>query len=164
MKKITLFTTMVAFCFGALAQNNSKKGLQKITCGVVVPVFGSTPITYPTKTFILGYNVSPNVVFVTKNTYHNFLYGTGNNVFKTINGYKIKKEVGIYTALQKNLKNFNSSSYYVGVGIEEFIPLHQNLTFFLFSEVGINHISNKYSKVFTVGIHMNVQMPLWKRK
>lgn len=164
MKKITIITAITIICFGAFAQTNNKKGLQRVTCGVVVPVFGTTPIISPAKTFTTGYNVLPNVVFITKNTYHNFLYSIGNNAIRTINGYKVKKDVGIYLALQKNLKNFNSSSYYVGAGIEQFIPLHQNLTFFLFSEIGVNHISNKYSKVFTVGIHMNVQTPLWKRK
>jgi hypothetical protein len=161
MKNITTLLTAMIISGAMFAQTNTKKGLKKVSCGVVVPIFSSTPITYPIKTFTTGYNVLPNVVFITERTYHNFLYGTGNNVFRTINGYKIKQDVGIYTALQKSLRGKN---YYGGIGIEKFIPVHQNLTFFLFSEIGINIVPHKKTGAFTIGMHMNIQTPLWKQK
>lgn len=160
MKKIFLITALIISSGALFAQTNNKKGLQKVTFGAVVPIFGSTTLTSPFKPFTLGYNLLPNLCLVSNKTYHNFLYGTGNNVLKTIQGYKVKKDLGVYLALQKSLTSKNG---YVGIGIEKFIPVNENLTFFLFSEIGVNHISKANSKVFTLGIHINVQSLLWKK-
>jgi len=135
--------------------------LQKITFGVVVPVSGTMTLATPLKPFTLGYNLLPNVCFVTNKTYHNFLYGTGNNVVRTIQGWKPKKDLGIYLALQKNL---SKSGGYAGIGIEKFIPVTDNLTFFLFSEIGTNIGKKSNLKIFTIGTHINIQSRIWKRK
>lgn len=143
-----------------VAQTEDKKGLQKVTFGAVVAISANTVITDPIKLPTLGYNLSPNICFVTNRTYHNFLYGIGNNSFKVINGYKPKTDLGIYLAL---IKSFNSNSGYAGVGVEKFIKAG-DVTFFLFSEVGMNITKYSTPILFTVGMHVNIQTPIWKRK
>lgn len=138
-----------------------KVKLQKITFGVVVPVSGNMTLTFPLKPFVLGYNLLPNVVFVTNKSYHNLLYGTGNNVLRTIQGYKPKDNLGVYLALQKNL---SKSGGYFGIGVEKFIPVHENITFFLFVEVGTGFGLPPNNKTFSVGMHMNIQSLIWKRQ
>jgi hypothetical protein len=143
------------------AQTPSKKGLQKVTFGVVLPVSGTLTITTPLKPPVLGYNLLPNIVLVTNKTYHNFLYSIGNNSLRIINGYKLKKDLGIYLGLQKSLSTKNA---YAGIGVEKFIPIVENVTFFLFSEVGTNIGPTLKSKVFIIGTHLNIQSLIWKRK
>ncbi len=169
MKKLIAFSIIILLSGLSFSQNNDstvkERRLQKVMWGGVVPIFANTPIVYPAKTFTPGYNFLPNVVFITKKTYHNFLYGTANNVFKTINGYKPRKELGIYLAMQKNL---SSKDGYAGIGIEKFFPVtkdtNKDLTFFLFSEIGKNIGPKSSLWTFTIGMHMNLQMPIPKRK
>lgn len=158
MKKSLLLLITFLVIGTAFAQ---KVKLQKITFGVVVPVSGTTTLSSPLKPFTLGYNLLPNIVLVTNKSYHNFLYGTGNNVLRTIQGWKPKKDMGVYIAAQKNL---SKSGGYVGVGIEKFIPVHENITFFLFTEVGTAFGLPSNQKTFSVGMHMNIQSPIWKRQ
>lgn len=157
MKKSFLLIVSFLFIGTIFAQ---KVKLQKVTSGVVIPISGTMTIASPIKPFTLGYNLLPNVVFVTNKSYHNFLYGTGNNVIRTIQGYKPRKDVGIYIAAQKNL---NKSGGYAGIGVEKFIPVHENVTFFLFTEIGKNISPNLKTKVFIIGMHVNIQSPIWKR-
>ncbi len=156
MKKLSF---LLALSFLTVATYAQKIKLQKVTFGVVVPVSGTLTLTTPLKPMTLGYNLLPNIVFVTNKTYHNFLYGMGNNVVRTIQGWKPKKNVGVYLALQKNL---NKSGGYIGGGVEKFIPVTNNVTCFLFCEVGKNMGAIK-SAVVIVGMHMNIQSLILKR-
>lgn len=141
--------------------SQTSKGLQKITFGTVVAVSANTVITTPVKPLTMGYNLLPNLCFVTPKTYHNFLYGIGNKSLKAINGYKPKSDLGVYLALSKSL---TSSSSYAGIGVEKFLKASDNITFFLFSEIGTNIGPLSQAKIFTLGTHINIQSPIWKRK
>lgn len=156
MKKSFLLIALSFLTGTTFAQ---KIKLQKVTFGVVAPVSGTMVITTPLKPFTLGYNLLPNIVFVTNKTYQNFLYGIGNNVVRTIQGWKPKKNLGIYIALQKSL---SSNTGYLGIGVEKFIPLSDNITSFLFCEIGKNMGTIK-STVLVIGVHTNIQSLIWKR-
>ena len=158
MKKSLLLLAILFFTATTFAQ---KVKLQKITFGVVVPVSGTMTLTSPLKPFTLGYNLLPNMVFITNKSYHNFLYGMGNNVIKTIQGYKPRKDLGLYLAFQKNL---NKSGGYAGIGVEKFIPIQENITFFLFAETGTSFGLTSNNKTFSIGMHVNIQSPIWKRR
>ena len=156
MKKSFLLIALLLVIGSAFGQHIK---LQKVTFGVVVPVSGTMTLTSPLKPFALGYNLLPNIVFITNKSYHNFLYGMGNNVVKTINGWKSKKDIGVYLALQKNL---SKNGGYASIGVEKFIPVHENITFFLFTEIGTGIGKKSNSKTFTIGMHVNIQSPIWK--
>jgi len=155
--KNSLLIPFIVFCSFHTQAQTEKKGLQKITFGAVFAASGTMNLK-EIKPFVLGYNLSPNVCVVTTKTYHNFLYGLGNNTAKAINAYKPRPDLGLYTALSKS---FSSKSAYAGVGIEKFVKADA-VTFFLFTELGTN--MNPSSNVFTIGIHANIQTPIWKRK
>ena len=156
MKKLSC---LIALSFLVVIVSAQKIKFQKITFGAVVLVSGTLTFASPLKPFVLGSNLLVNVVFVTKKTYHNFLYGLGNNVIRTIQGYKPRKNMGIYLALQKNL---SKSGGYTGVGIEKFIPINESVTTFLFCEIGKNFGDVK-SEVLVIGVHTNIQSLLWER-
>lgn len=156
MKKLLLIIASFLVIGTTFAQ---KIKLQKLMFGVVVPFSGTMTLTTPLKPFTLGYNLLPNVVFITNRSYHNFLYGTGNNVIKTVQGWRPKKDLGVYLALQKNL---GSNNGYAGIGVEKFIPIVENVTFFLFTEIGKN-IGIIKSGVFVIGFHGNIQSLIWKK-
>jgi hypothetical protein len=163
MKK---FFTIMIICLlvagTALSQTGPKnKGIQKITAGFVFASSGAIrfPILDKAKPIALGYNLSPNLCFLTNKSYHNILYGFANNAIRMVNGYKIQNDLGIYFIAQKNLSTRNGG--YASIGIEKFIKTG-DATFFLFTELGRN-IHPTYSLI-TLGFHANIQMAVWKRK
>ncbi len=160
MKKLFFLLTSLLIVGFSFSQN-SKKGLQKITFGVVFPVAANTSFEGTEKPFTVGFNLLPNICFVTSSTYHNFLYSMGDNALRMINGGKIKEDLGLYIALAKNL---SSSGGYAGVGIEKFIPAAPGVTFFLFVEGGRNIVPTNSKNVLKIGFHLNIQSILWKKK
>ncbi len=165
MKKISLLSCICSIAFAmtlsvAIAQTNPGKanGIQKVTFGAVFASSANTSLAGKIKPFTLGYNLSPNLCIVTAKTYHNFLYGFGNNTFRVVNGYLLKKDLGLYTIISKSL---SSKTGYVSIGIERSVRAG-DVNFFLFSELGVN--INPSSQLVTLGIHANIQTLLWKRK
>ncbi len=159
MKKL-FFLPALLLVIGTTFAQIPNKGLQKVTFGTVLAVSGNTPITREIQLLKLGHNLSPNLCFVTNKTYHNFLYGISNNAGRVINGYKPKADLGLYIAL---VKNFSTRGGYVGIGAEKFIKAG-DVTFFLFTEFGTNIHSLQNARIATVGMHVNVQSSIWKRK
>jgi hypothetical protein len=152
-----LFLLILLLPWQLIAQEKPK-GLQKITFGTVFLTSGTTSFKSTPKPFTLGYNLSPNLCFVTTSTYHNFLYGFGTNALRAINGYMLTKDIGTYVALSKSL---STRSSYAGLGIEKIVKA-ENILFFLFTEIGTN-IDPQFP-IFAIGLHINVQSPIWKRK
>jgi hypothetical protein len=140
------------------APTSNKVVLQKITLGAVFASSASTSLSGKIKPMVLGYNLSPNVCFVTNKTYHNVLYGFGNNAGRIVTGYLLKKDLGIYVIAQKS---FASSRSYFSLGVEKFVKAG-DINFFLFGEVGKN--VNPGSELITLGMHANIQTPLWRKK
>jgi len=133
-------------------------GLQKIAFGTVFASSGSMKLSDKVYPFDLGYNLSPNVIFITGKTFHNFLYGFGNNAIRTVNGYFPKKNIDIYVVFQKST---TSKGGYTSLGIEKMIKAG-DVNFFIFTEVG--RTFNPYLNTITIGMHANIQTPIWKRK
>ncbi len=157
MKKVLLFASLLFICNSkAHAQTEGLK--QFVNFGGVFAASGTMPFSSGFKAPTLGYNFSPDVCFLTRNTYTNFLYTTANNGLKLINAYKNSNEIGIYLALSKSL---STESKYAGVGMEKFIHAG-SVTFFLYAEIGNNFSPNL--SVFTFGMHCNVQTLIWKSK
>ena len=60
-------------------------------------------------------------------------------------------------------KNLDSKNGYTSIEIEQFIPVVEKLTFFLFIEIGKNIGPKSDSGIFTIGAHVNMQLPIWKK-
>lgn len=162
--KSLVFFFLLSFCIASVkAQDNNPKTPIKVIFGLVFATSGTTTFSDWEKPFTLGYNLSPNICIVTNKTYHNFLYGFSNNALRNINGYFLnsKKDLGLYIALGKNLSSKGGST---SLGIEKTIKAG-NVNFFLFSEVQAN-IDNPQLKDFqlNIGIHVNIQTPLYVKK
>jgi len=152
MKKIAviLFLLSTSVLLPAQIQDTvmTKKVHPKIFFGMVFASSGSTSFSDDSKPFSLGYNLLPNILITTNKTYHNFMYGMGNNILKIVNGYSIKSGPGIYIAAYKCL---NTSDKYIGLGIEKKIKAG-NINFFIFSELGTNLKSSP--KLLSIGFHV----------
>lgn len=155
MKKMML-TVILPFIFGVCSAQ--EKGLQKIAFGTVFASSGTVKLSGELKPFALGYNLSPNIIFVTTKTFHNVLYGFGNNAVRAVNGYFPGKNLDIYIVLQKS---FGSKSAYASLGIEKMVRAG-DVNFFLYSEIGAS--SYPTTNLITIGVHANIQTPIWKRK
>jgi len=83
MKKIAviLFLLSTSVLLPAQIQDTvmTKKVHPKIFFGMVFASSGSTSFSDDSKPFSLGYNLLPNILITTNKTYHNFMYGMGNN-------------------------------------------------------------------------------------
>jgi len=157
MKKITLIIILITTTLSLFAQTQDSKGIQKVTFGAVYAVSANTVLEKEIKPFTLGHNLSLNLCVVTRKTYHNFLYGFGNNAVRMVNGYLFKKDLGLYTIFSENL---GSRGSYVSVGVEQVVKAG-DINFFLFAEVGTK--INPVTKLVTLGFHANIQKPLWRR-
>jgi hypothetical protein len=139
------------------------KSPTKVIFGAVFATSGTTTFSDSKKPFTLGYNLFPNICVVTNKTYHNFLYGFGNNALRNVNGYFLNsnKDLGLYVAIGKNL---SSQGGYTSLGIEKTVKAG-GVNFFLFSEVQSN-IKNPQVKELqlNIGIHVNIQTPLYVKK
>jgi hypothetical protein len=156
MKKLVVIAC-IFLSARAYAQN---EGLPKLLGGAILAVSGATDFTNREKPFTLGYNFSPNILFVTPHTFHNVMYGMAGNTVQSVNGYFLtpKRGTDAYIALRKSLA---SRSAYAGVGIEMLVNA-EGVSFFLFAEAGTNISPNQ--KIATLGVHMNIEALLWKKK
>jgi len=153
-----IFTTTVV---NAQTADNSKKLFQKVTGGVVFGTVASTSFTGTEKPFRLGYNLIPNITIVTPKTYHNILYGFGDNSLRSLNGYFLNNNWDTYLLYSKTL---HTGGNYLGLGIEKMIKIEnkgEGIKFFLLTEIGTDFKGN-HSLSF--GLLMSVQNKIWKRK
>ena len=167
MKKLTIFFLVITISLligvAGFAQT-PQRGLhfQKVSFGALASVSGNTALSLSKnmKPFSLGYNLFPAVCIVTNKTYQNFFYGL-NNTAKITNGYFLKENLGLYLTL---VKNFSSKGGYMGMGVDVFNKKIENVAIILFPEIGVNIVRSSYSWLFTVGMKINVQVPIWKKK
>lgn len=147
------------------SQESSSKLFQKVTAGGIFGTFAYRSITDETKNsekpFSVGYNISANVSVVTPKTYHNLIYGFGNNSFRSLNGYFLPNNWDTYLVYGRTL---HTQENYLGAGIEKMIKIEnkgEGVKFFLFLETGNNFTGNQS---LTVGMLVIVQNRIWKQK
>jgi|GEM_PF-1192380 len=165
MKKIALIVFLISF-YSLKAQTTDNKPSRNYPQGFIGIVFaasGATTFSEGDKPFSLAYNVCPNLLLTTPKTYHNLMYGLGNNVVKLINGYWLttgknnKLATGLYLNLYKYLEK---KQFYTGLGLEEKIRA-ECVNFFIFVEFGTTF--EPFSKILTVGFHANIELPFRKQ-
>jgi len=139
------------------AQNDSTKIFQEIQGGMIVGVSASTKFLDSEIPFNMGYGLLANVTIVTPKTYHNFMYGFGDNSFSFLSGYLIPKNWDIYAVYSKVL---NANQNYLGLGIEKKIKAG-GVSSFIFSELGTDF---KGAKILTFGVLISSQNKFWKRR
>lgn len=168
MKNLVFFSFIFTLLLVASvqAQDNNSKTPTKVIFGMVFASSGTTTFSDREKPFTLGYNLSPNICVITNKTYHNFLYGLGNNTLRNVNGYFLnpKKDLGGYIAFGKSLSSGGGS---ISTGIEKKIPTGDNVNFFIFSEIqkNINYDSKMFKSFqINIGFHVNIQTPLYVKK
>jgi len=162
MKKLTIvFAILLIIANVASAQSDSTKFFQKITGGVILGTFAEASFHGDKMPFSLGYNLSPVITFVTPKTYHNILYGFGNNSLRSLNGYFLKKDWDVYFIYSGIL---HTGDNYLGVGIEKMIKFENKkagVKFFLLTELGTDFKGNRF---LSFGLLMYPFCQLWKRE
>ncbi len=157
--KLIVFLLLIPVVLKAQS-NDSTKVFQKVTCGVVFGSIASTSFKNEQKPFSLGYNLSPLVTVVTPRTYHNILYGFGNNSLRSLNGYFLKNNWDTYVIYSKILHNDRS---YLGWGIEKMVKIEnkgEGLKCFLLTEIGTDF---EGGNSLSFGLLIVVPSRIWKR-
>lgn len=157
MKKV-FFLLLCFAATSAMAQNN--KPIQKVTGGVIFGTIASTTFSGSEKPFTLWYNLSPNITVVTPKTYHNIIYGFGNNSLSLLNGYFLKNNWDTYLLYAKTL---HTGGNYLGWGVEKMIKVEnagEGIKCFLFTELGTDF---KSTNTVSFGLLISVQNKIWKR-
>lgn len=154
----------VFFCATSIAiasKKDEKKYPTRVVYGGIINVSGST-IPDKENPFTLGYNLLPHICVITDKTYHNFLYGMGDNVIKNVNGYFFNraKKLDVYISLSKNL---NSAGGYLGMGLEKSIK-QWDITFFPFVEIQKNINRNSNITQLNIGVHINMDTDMKIKK
>ena len=147
---------MVVF-LTTVSVNAQSKLLQKVSVGLIPGVTATTDFSQSSKPFNVGYGLSSNITVVTPKTYHNLMYGFGNNSVKFLTGYFLPKNWDTYFIYSQEI---NTSGKYLGLGIEKRIKAGDVNTFLFFE--GGNNFQSKTS--FTIGVLLSIQTPIWKRK
>ncbi len=151
MRKTFFLFTVLAAIFVNGQTEHSQKLFEKITAGVVFSTLASTSFSGSEKPFLLEYNLSPNITFDTKKTFHEFLYGFSNNSLSTLNGYFLKKDYDIYI-LYSNILDTHSN--YIGCGLEKMIQI-ENIEASLLAEIGTDFEGNK---ILSFGLLLKIQI------
>jgi len=154
MKKMIIFIVVLSTTIFTNAQEN--KLFQKVSVGLIPGVVASTDLSKSSDPFSVGYGLLGNVTVVTPKTYHNLMYGFGNNSVKFLTGYFLPKKWDAYVIYSQEI---NSSGKYLGFGIEKMIKAGDVSTFLFFE--GGNDL--KSMTTFTVGVLLSIQAPVWKR-
>lgn len=157
-KTISIIVALLMTAGSANAESDSTKNklFQKVCGGMITGIFASNTFTGNTPPFSVGYGLLANITVVTPKTYHNVMYGFGNNSVRMLNGYILPKKWDTYLIYSKVLHN---DQQYVGLGLEKMVKAG-DLKCFLFSEVGSDF---KGMTSLTVGVLMSVQNVFWKR-
>jgi hypothetical protein len=143
------------------AQNANSKVFQKVTAGVIFGAFGNTSFSLENgKPFNIGYNLMPNITVYTPITFHNFMYGLGDNSIQSLNGYFLNDTWDTYFIYSKSL---NTKTDYLGLGIEKMLKIGEGegLKLFILGELGTNFKKEGYSA--TIGLLLSVQNKIWAR-
>lgn len=153
MKKFIL----VVFILSAIDANaQEKKFVQKVTVGFISGASASTDFSKSEKPFTFNTNLSANIALVTPKTFHNVLYGFGNNSLRSLNGYFLKKNWDVYILYSKILHNDGN---YLGVGGEKMFTADK-AKILLFGEFGT---AFKGKPILTFGMLISVQGKIFGR-
>ncbi|MEI7451975.1 MAG: hypothetical protein WCK37_02080 [Candidatus Falkowbacteria bacterium] len=155
--KIVILILALSASILANAQSDSTKLFQSVGGGMVVGTSATSDFSSAIQPFSLSYCLLANVTIVTPKTYHNLMYGFGNNSCSFLSGYFLPKDWDTYFVYSKSL---NSKQDYLGIGLEKMIKAG-DVACFLFSEVGTDF---KNTKALTFGVLICVQSKFWKRK
>ena len=109
--------------------------------------------------FVLWYDILAHIGLITPKTYHEIMYGFGDNCVYMFNGYFLPKNWDTYLVYARTLNGGNQN--YLGIGAEKMFIATDNLNFLSFYEIG----ADNFKKLrITVGIFVNVQNIFYKRK
>ena len=148
---ITLTTTFF------IQAQDSTKFFKQIQGGMIVGVAANTGASDVGKPFGLGYCLMTNVTFVTEKTYHNFMYGFGDNSLKFLTGYFLTCDWDVYGVYSKTLDEHSS---YLGLGVEKLFK-SGDVNYFLFTEFGTDLAGHES---LTAGVLIAIQKECWKNK
>ena len=149
-KTLTVVVILIATIINA--QSDSTKLIQKVQSGMIVGTSANTTFLDSKKPFSLSYYLLANITIITPKTYHNLMYGFGNNSVKFLTGYFISenKKWDVYMVYSKELSvNQNNLT----AGIEKLLNA-EDLKCFLFSEFGIDF---KGTKTLSFGARLSLQ-------
>lgn len=152
MKKVILIAVLSVIVSNVTAQD-SDKFIQGINFGGIVSNVVSTSFEESKTPFTFGQNFSGSVTFLTKKTFHNIMYGFGNNSLTSLNGYFLKKNWDVYVVYSRGL---STKSNYAGLGIEKMEKIG-NVKFFEFVELGTAF--NK-KPILSMGLLLNLSWSL----
>lgn len=126
MKNSIMISAVLLFTYTVQAQ--------KISFGLMVPVYSLIPLPLQERPCAVGYDLAPSLNFITNKTHHHLRYGATNNEIQAINGYFFNN-FDIYCFYAKNL---NNKKNYLGVGVEKGLQVGNNFFIFPFAEIGTN--------------------------
>ncbi len=153
MKKIILIA-LLAVANTTFAQK-SEKFIKGINAGLILANVASTSFEKNDKPFTLGRNIMGSVTLMTSKTFHNFMYGFGNNSVATLNGYFLPSNWDTYVVYSRNL---STGGNYLGWGIEKMEKIG-NVKFFEFCELGT---AFNGKPILSIGLLVNVSWSLKK--
>ncbi|MBU0612375.1 hypothetical protein KKA39_01670 [Patescibacteria group bacterium] len=148
---------IVVFFTTIFANAQSSKFFQKVSTGLIPGIVATTDFSQSSKPFDMGYGLLANVTVVTPKTYHNLMYGFGNNSVKFLTGYFLPKKWDAYVIYSQEI---STSGKYLGLGIEKMIKAGDINTFLFFE--GGNNFNGTIT--FTIGVLISIQTPIWKRE
>ena len=157
MKKIKIMLivlSITALC--ANAQKDSAKFFQTIKAGIIVGASASTDFQNSATPFAFGCGLLANVTIVTPKTYHNLMYGFGDNSIRFLSGYLLPRNWDTYLVYSKVL---SMNKHYLGLGLEKMIKAG-DVKCFLFSEIGSDF---KGTETLSIGVLISVQTLFYKR-
>lgn len=161
MKKFFVISISMICLFASVnAQTQDEKKLfQNVTAGVILANAATFSIG-EMKPASFGTNLFSNVTIVTPYTFHNIMYGFGDNSVSSLNGYFLKDKWDVYTVYAHK---FSDNTNYLGVAIEKMMLIPnagEGLQCFIFCELGTD-FNGGYSA--TLGLLLSVQHRLWGR-
>lgn len=157
MKKIVILTALFLATLFVNAQNqNENKLFQKVSVGLLPGIMATTDFSQSSKPFNPGCGLLANLTVATPKTYHNLMYGFGDNSVKFLTGYFLPKKWDVYAVYSQD---FLTSGKYLGFGVEKMVKAGDVNTF-IFFEGGNNF---KGTNTFTIGVLISVQTIVWKK-
>lgn len=153
MKKI-IFIALLVVANTTFAQK-SEKFIKDIDAGLILANVASTSFEKGDKPFSYGHNLMASVTLMTSKTFHNFMYGFGDNSVTTLNGYFLPRNWDTYIVYSKNL---STGGNYLGTGVEKMEKIGK-VKFFEFCEIGTGFSGHPS---LTLGLLVNVSWSLKK--
>ena len=155
MKNIITLVALFCTLHAQGQEADSVKFIQRVSCGLITGITASTTFSQNDPPFTAGYGLLANVTAVTPYTYHNVMYGFGNNSVKVLNGYFLPHLWDTYVLYSKNL---NTNSHYLGLCIEKMVKAG-DVKFFLFCEPGTDF---RGTTSLTIGVLASIQGKLYQ--